>query len=126
MKTMIPSPRLRGLITTAVFGALASAFSAVGVAAAGADAPTLIVKYGDLDVSTAQGATALYGRIRSAAKTVCPPFDQRDLAWRVLRATCINDAIARAVTEVNQPALFMVYKANNRTPVPKTLLSQSR
>ena len=123
---MTSHPRLRVLIATAVYGALASGFSGVVTAAGGADAaPTAIVKYGDLNVSTVPGATALYGRIRSAAQTVCRSFDQRDLGSQTLKTDCIDHAIARAVTEVNQPALFSVYNANNRTPLPMPLLSQS-
>lgn len=126
MNTMTLFPRVRSLIATAVFGVLASGFSAVGAAADGTDPPTAIVKYADLNVSSVAGATALYGRIRAAAQTVCRSFDQRDLASQALKADCINHAIARAVTEVNEPALFTVYNGNHRTPLPMTLVSQSR
>lgn len=126
MNTMIHFPRLHGLIATAVFGAFASGFCAVGAAADGTDPPTAIVKYADLKVSSVPGATALYGRIRSAAQTVCRSFDQRNLAMQALKTDCINHAIARAVTEVNEPALFTVYNAKHRTPSPMTLVSQSR
>jgi UrcA family protein len=125
MNTMTSHPRLRVFIATALCSALASGFSAVVTAADGADAPTAIVKYGDLNVSTVPGASALYGRIRSAAQTVCRFFDRRDLASQALKTDCINHAIARAVTEVNEPALFSVYNTNNRTPLQMTLLSQS-
>ena len=126
MNTLTPSARVRNLIATAVFSALTSGLGAVAAAADGTDAPTVIVKYGDLRVSSAQGATALYGRIRSAGQSVCRSFDQRDLASQALKAACINHAIAKAVTEVNEPALFAVYNADNRTPLPMTLVSQSR
>lgn len=125
MNAMTSHPRLRIFIATVVCSALASGFSAVVTAADGAQAPTAIVKYGDLKISTVPGATALYGRIRSAAHTVCRAFDQRDLASQALKTDCINHAIARAVTDVNEPALFSVYNANSRTPLPMTLLSQS-
>lgn len=122
--SIITHTKLRGLIATTVFSVLASSFSAVGAAADSTDAPTAIVKYEDLNVSTVPGASALYERIRAAAHTVCRDFDQRDLASQALKAACINKAIAKAVTEVNQPALFLVYNANHRTPLPMTLLSQ--
>jgi UrcA family protein len=35
------------------------------------DAPTLTVRYSDLDLGTQAGATALYNRIRHAAEQVC-------------------------------------------------------
>lgn len=110
MRTLTYLPRLRSLIATAAFSALASGFG--GVAAA-ADGPTAIVKYGDLNVSTAEGAAALYGRIRSAADHVCSSFDRPlDLDSQALKADCIRQAVASGVAAVNEPALFMVYKAN--------------
>ena len=124
MNDKTPHPRLRGLVATAVFSALASSLSAAGAAADSTEVPTTIVKYWDLNVSTAQGAAALYRRLRSAAQTVCRSSDQRDLNSQALQADCINHAIARAVIEVNQPALFTVYNSHNRTPLPMTLLSQ--
>ncbi len=118
-------PGLRSLIATAVFSALSSGFSAV---CAAADAPTVIVRYADLNVLTAHGATALYGRIRSAANHVCSSFDRPlDLNSQALKRDCISQVIAKAVIEVNSPALFKAYKANNGTPlpIPMTLTSQS-
>lgn len=121
----ITSPRFRGLIATAIFSALASSFAPVGAAADSTDAPTTIVKYGDLNVSTSQGMTALYERIRAAAETVCRPLDGRDLSSKMRKDGCINKAIADAVTKVDQPELFAAYNAKNATPLPANLLSQS-
>jgi len=126
MNTLTRFPRRSGLIVTAVLGILASSLSAVCAAADSTDAPTIIVKYGDLNLSTPQGAAALYGRIRSAAETVCRHFDQRGVASQARKATCINHAISAAVTEVNEGSLFTVYNEKNKTPMPTTLLSQSR
>jgi UrcA family protein len=118
---------LRNLIATAAFSALASGFSAVAAAADSPHTPTAIVKYGDLNVSTAEGATELYGRIRSAATHVCSSFDRPlDRNSQALRADCIGQAIANGVAALNEPALFMVYKANGGTPLPRTLVSQRR
>jgi len=118
---------LRSLIATAAFSTLASGFSAVAAAADSPHTPTAIVKYGDLNVSTAQGATELYGRIRSAATHVCSSFDRPlDLNSQALRADCIGQAIANGVAALNEPALFVVYKANGGTPSPGTLVSQRR
>jgi UrcA family protein len=94
-------------------------FSA-GAAADAAHDPTAIVRYGDLDASTVQGATALYARIRSAAEHVCSSFDRPlDLNSQALKTDCIRQAIAEGVAAVNEPALLMVYKANGGTPLPK-------
>jgi UrcA family protein len=111
MSTSTRSTRPRGLIAAAIITGLISSFSAVCNAADTGDVPQAVVKYADLDISTSQGATALYNRIRSASEAVCPPSDHRDLARVSRRQTCVKQAIAGAVTKVNQPALSAVYAA---------------
>ena len=44
MNTMTPSPRLRGLIATAIFGALASSFTVVCAAAEAIDVTPRVVR----------------------------------------------------------------------------------
>ena len=83
MRALTGFPRLRNLIATAVFSALASGFGAVAAAADGPQ-PTARVKYGDLNVSTTEGATELYGRIRSAATHVCSSLTARWTSTRRL------------------------------------------
>jgi UrcA family protein len=119
MKTVTHCLRLSDLVAAAVLSALAVGFSA-GAAADAAHDPTAIVRYGDLDASTVQGATVLYARIRSAAEHVCSSFDQPlDLNSRALKTDCIRQAIAEGVAAVNERALLMVHKANGGTPLPK-------
>ena len=116
MNTTTTPTNLRRVIATAIFSALASGGAADCTAAGGTDAPqAAIVKYGDLNIASPQGAAALYTRIRAAAEQVCRSFDRRALASKELKDTCIHKAIADAVTKVDQPALFAVYSAKNRT-----------
>lgn len=127
MRALACSPRLRSLAATAVLSALASGFGAVAAAADGAHTPTAIVKYGDLDVSTADGASALYARISSAAKHVCSSFDRPlDPNSQAFRADCIRQAIANGVVAVNEPLLFRVHKANGGTSLAGTSVSRRR
>ena len=123
MNTMTPSSSLGGLIATGIFGALASSFSAVSAADAGTDLVSLTVKFADLDVSKPSGAAVLYARISAAAESACSFYWFKSDADQY---RCVHDAIANAVTKVNQPELFAVYKAKNKTPLPTTLVSQSR
>jgi UrcA family protein len=124
MNTLTSSTGLRGLIATAIFGALASSFSAVASAADASNKPiNVIVKFADLNISSPAGARALYGRIRAASENACSYY------WFKMnqnQVRCVHDAIANAVTKVNRPALFAVYNAKNKTPLPTALLSQSR
>jgi len=124
MKTMTQSPRLHGFIAAAMFSALALGFNAAN--ADGTNPPTAIVKYRDLNISVVAGASALYARIRSAAQSVCRSYDERDLKSQALKDDCISHAIAKAVSEVNEPTLFTVYNAHSPKPFARTLLSQSR
>jgi UrcA family protein len=123
MNTSTTSTGLRGLIATAIFGALACGFSAV-CAADPSSAPTsLNVKFADLDISSRAGALVLYERIRATAESACSYYwFERDAD----QVRCVHDAIANAVTKVNRPALFVVYNSKNKSPLPTALVSQSR
>ena len=94
---------------------IAATLAAFGVqAVASANDVTVrqeVVSYSDLDVTQFDGAQALYDRITQAAREVCGrvapwPVD----AGAVVRA-CRKDATARAVADVNEPALTNYYVA---------------
>lgn len=123
MNTTKTSTRLRGLIATATLTALASSFTVVSAAADSTDAPTLVVKYGDLNVSSPRGAAALYNRIAAAANEVCNSFsiDSRNLVAQARLNACVHKAIRDAVTKVGQPELFAIYNAKNSQPLPMTV-----
>jgi UrcA family protein len=121
MNTSTPSTGLRGLIATAIFGALASSFSAVS--AADPSSASVTVKYADLNIASPSGALVLYERIRAAAQSACSYFWFKSDADE---ARCVQNTIAKAVTKVNQPALSAVYDAKYKTSAPSPLVSQSR
>jgi UrcA family protein len=117
MNTMNSSSRLCSLVAIAVLGAVAASFT--GVAAAGnPELLQITVKYGDLNVSTAQGAATLYNRIRMAAQEVCWPLDHGDASSKRQTDACAHKAIVEAVTSIDRPALFAVYSAKNNQPLP--------
>jgi len=128
MNTMTGSTRFthpRGLIATGILTALISSFGAV-CSAADADVPKTIVRYADLDVSTAQGAAALYSRIRSAAEGVCSSLDRDDLAAMLRWRGCVKQAIAGAVAKIDRPALTAVYATNYGVPQQAKILTADR
>jgi UrcA family protein len=64
-----------------------------------------VVPFSDLDLSRIEGTTALYGRLRHAARMVCDPIlTQRPLFFKEHRA-CVDKAVADAVAKVNRPLL---------------------
>ncbi len=120
MTTLSASTKPPRLIITAIFAALALSCTAVSVAG---DVPQTVVKFGDLNLSSPNGATALYGRIKVAAYEVCGSFDT-DVYGRLDLTgvnTCVHHAVRNAVAKVNQPALSAIYNAKNRDPLPITV-----
>jgi UrcA family protein len=95
--------------------ALAGAFAALTVtatsfAAPGSGAPlSVTVRYSDLDLATAAGASALYRRISVAARQVCPDSYTRDLGMLAASQRCQANAIAQAVRELNNPQVAAVH-----------------
>jgi UrcA family protein len=121
MNTSTAYTGLRGLTATAIFGALAASFSAISTA--DPRPVSVTVKFADLNAAKPSGALALYNRIRAAAQSACSYYwFETDAA----EARCVHDAIANAVTNINQPALSNVFNSNNKTPAPNALLSQKR
>jgi UrcA family protein len=116
------TPGFRSLIATAMFGALAASVSA-GAADVSSKPINVNVKFADLNLSTQAGAGVLYERIRAAAENACSYYWFKSDADQV---RCVHDAIANTVTKVDSLALFAVYNARNKTPLPATLMSQSR
>jgi UrcA family protein len=116
-----PFTGLRGLVATAIFVVLAPSLSIVSAAAPCAASRT--VKFADLNISNPSGAHVLYMRILAAAQVVCSYYS---FATDADKARCVRDATADAVTRINQPALSAMYNAKYKTPVPSSLVSQSR
>jgi len=85
-----------------------AALSIAGIAGAGtrasSDVRSVVVKYGDLNLASAQGVATLHTRLRIAAKSVCTPLDTRMLA---LREACVSDAIARSIATVGERSVVL-------------------
>lgn len=73
---------------------------------------TKTVSYGDLDLERTEGVAVLYKRLNHAAKAVCGPLKSRQLRQMVLRSECIKEALANAITDVDQPLLTQYYRSN--------------
>jgi UrcA family protein len=126
MNTLTATNRIPSLIATALLGAMASALTAQPAAANGVEPLQVTVKYADLNVSHPQGAAVLYGRIRAAAAVVCAPFDRGGLSVKLHRDACVDNAIADAVTAVNEPALLAVYGTKTgKTPPVRVALAKN-
>jgi UrcA family protein len=82
------------------------------------------VKYSDLNLSTREGAKAMYQRIKSTARSLCG--EEPDIgevggidAWR----TCVSDAVNNAVGRLDAP---MVTAFNGGRSASTVKLAQAR
>jgi UrcA family protein len=69
------------------------------------DSLSMKVQFADLDLTHHQGVAVLYDRITYAAKTICEPFEGRDLRSAANTGRCVREAISTAVAKVNRPVL---------------------
>ena len=88
---------------------LAGSLGVAQAAAPANDVPSVVVSFGDLDLSTTDGANALYKRISAAAHKVCPFEDSVHPLEVALNNSCRSAAIARAVGKVNNAKLATVW-----------------
>jgi UrcA family protein len=71
--------------------------------------PSQVVKFGDLNLRSSQGAAVLYARIKLAARAVCAPPYYSELEQRSISIKCQHETISRAVSDVHAPALTTYY-----------------
>ncbi len=93
---------------TVSLGAQAAVAAEVRV---GEDRLTQTVVYGDLDLRRDEGVTALYTRLNRASKAVCAPLRGRSAGEKAEHRACVNQALANAVSDVNQPLLTQYYRS---------------
>jgi UrcA family protein len=72
-------------------------------------APSVVVHYEDLNLSTDAGTKALYLRIAAAARQVCPDTYSRELARVAMGKKCQDAAIGKAVNDVHSPQLAAIH-----------------
>jgi UrcA family protein len=78
------------------------------------DVPSVVVQFADLDLAHRDGAATLYRRLQAAAEQVCASRDGRngtDIGSQTRYKICWQNALATAVTKVDQPALTAYYRA---------------
>jgi UrcA family protein len=117
----ITSTSLRTLVAGAILSALALSFATTSSAEERTTPPQVIVKFGDLDVSTSQGAGTLYRRIHIAAENVCWRMYDSNEAYTLNKDACLKKVIADAVIKVNEPALSAVFASKYGVSAPVVL-----
>jgi UrcA family protein len=120
MNTTTPTP-LRTLVAGAILSVLALSFATASHADDDTTPPQVTVKFGDLEVSTPQGAAALYRRINSAAIDVCSRMYVIEQAYKWHKDACLQKVIGDAVIKVNRPALSAVFASKYGVSPPMAL-----
>jgi UrcA family protein len=99
----------------------------LGAAQASADhaiaTRSITVNYRDLNLSTIEGATALYQRLKGAAHRVCDEPTSGLDEHRAYQA-CYRAAIADAVAKVNSPLLTKVFDGPNSKATATAMLTK--
>jgi UrcA family protein len=76
------------------------------------EAPSVTVRYYDLNLNSPEGIASLYGRIHAAAVDVCKPVEGPQLVNRVFWTEwneCVAHAVADAVKAVHSEKLSAYY-----------------
>ena len=91
---------------------LAAALALSGLANAGTtpNLPSVVVKYGDLNLGTKAGVANLHARLRNAAQQVCKPLDSRVLGLREQFDACVSGALTAGVADVANPNLTRFHR----------------
>jgi UrcA family protein len=102
---------------------LSIAVLSVGLAALQASADegdqtrSVVVKYGDLDLAAADGASALYQRLKHAAREVCKRSDG-GFGDPTVWLHCYHNALAGAVRDLSNASVIALYNGEHRVGIP--------
>jgi UrcA family protein len=91
---------------------VAAALALTGVAQAGTvrELPSVVVKYGDLNLDTVDGVATLHTRLSKAAREVCSQLDSRVLGLRDQYDLCVSGAVTKSVAQVDNPRLTSFHR----------------
>jgi|tagenome__1003787_1003787.scaffolds.fasta_scaffold20312619_1 UrcA family protein len=82
---------LIGIVAASLLGGMAHAQPVVVVA--DSEAPTAIVHFGDLNISSAEGQTKFKWRIRAAASRLCYDGSVEQIGIRMMQSQCFHTAV---------------------------------
>jgi UrcA family protein len=97
---------------------------AAGLSQAAETAPSVVVRFPDLDLSRSASVAVLYQRLQGAAETVCAPLDDSDLPRHMRFKACVQGAISMAVAKADQPALTAYYRTKTKGPSAAVQVAQ--
>ena len=93
-----------------VAAAAALAFSGLAGASTVRELPSVVVKFGDLNLDNAAGVAKLHARLHSAAQQVCSQLDSRVLGLREQYDRCVSDAVTSSVAKIGNANLTTFHR----------------
>jgi UrcA family protein len=88
-----------------------TAIAPVGTASA-SNAPDVVVRYADLDLSRPSDVERLYSRLQTAADSICLSSSPYELARYAAYQRCLQAVLDRAVSQVPSQALLALHRAS--------------
>lgn len=101
--------RTRGQLIGGVMASLVLAAPMISGAAEATTPVSRQVSYAGIDLSTPEGASALYVRLKGAARALCNTSDPVHVGPSWVYRECIEDALAGALRKVNRPLLSQAF-----------------
>jgi UrcA family protein len=92
----------------------ATVFGTASAATPDNDVPSIVVRYSSQTLATDHGVQQLYGQIVRAARQVCPDAMIRDLGAAARVQQCRQQAVARAIHQIDNPELAALYATSSK------------
>jgi len=102
------------VLLCSLVGAVASTATHAAGAAVSDDVPQVTVKFSPTMLATEEGARSVYHRIVNAAELACPDMTTGSRITNDAVRKCREQAVARAVRQINNPQLAQVYTNSTR------------
>jgi UrcA family protein len=96
----------------------ATCLTTVAAVAEDVAAPAVTVNYTRADLRGPR-LLKLYDKIRTAAREVCAPRDSAELTRHRLFQQCVDEAVARAVAQIDAEQLTTIHLAHGGTLTPR-------
>jgi len=110
------SRRITRLTVATIFATAVSAPACFAqVTSNDSDAPSITVKYTDLNLATPEGSRVLYRRLVAAARRICPDTgNAAELRQNREAQRCITVTVQQAVKQVRSPQFAQVAESEMR------------
>ncbi len=90
------------------------AVSQASAAPSESEAPHIVVRYSDLNLSQPEDARTLYGRIRRAAREACRDVGLDDVWFGMKFHNCVDRAVTNAVAKISSPRVNEIHEARGQ------------